>query len=866
MTAKWSTKSIEQIEKMLGTNAASGLSRKAARVRQKKGGDNIVYAPSSSALGNYVFHLFGDLTSYLLIISAIVAAVFDYSALAAVIFICWTANVILTFLTYIKAEKTFECAANYSMPKTRVIRDGRLFVTDMRNVVRGDVILLRAGDIAPCDLRLVSSKDLGVLEFDEDKKRKPRRKDAAARMTDDEVRPAGEQNMVFALSIIASGEARAIAVDTSEDTYTHSLIGEPELSREKKLSVFEKLGKYCTWWSIAMLALILPVSLIGMKNGFFDSFMLGLALASSTMSGMLTAIGRIIIACSITNAALVGDENKNTAIIKNISKTEKMPAVDALLVLDDGVFLAGETTVDGFLADDEKTLFESALIASGISLEKSGIAFGTDKKSADDTALIERAEKIGVSEKDLARHGESAGFVPASEYNFDTSLLKKENGFSAYVKGDAFSMIPRCTRYLASGKDLPMTDEQRRRIAAFADEMYKKYRRCFVVARRESPYNNLRRISSVQSDFTYIGVIALGDPVISCAKDALVSLRERGTELVYAGATNNRELRELLSDRTLVGAAYFTDDIMRKRKVFSELKARGKTVAVIASDVGDMGILSDADVSFTCSPGDFDRNIRATREDLAPIEKDYGTQAAKKEADVIIKRATGKNFGIASVLTALDYSEMIHRNIENMSKYLMCMLISRMLIVLLSVVFGLGIITPAQILFSGLLVDFFAVLVFAFEKPDRARDHKSSGDALDGTVKKNLFWMILGAVFAIISVSAAFCAKKLIPGFAAEDARTFTFISLVLSQLVFLFECTSDTFILKRKIKMNVIGLAALLFTLGSAVLFVLFGGLGKYMDVQPSNHICIPMALALPFLIFCISEIRKTVKNKKGV
>ena len=860
MTAKWSTKSIEQIETMLKANAASGLSRKAARNRHKKCGDNDIYRTSVPALKNYAFHLASDLTSYLLIISAIVAVTFNYSALAAVIFVTWLVNVILTLFTYIKAEKTFECAAFYAMPQTKVIRDGKLYITDIRNIVRGDVILLRAGDIAPCDLRLVSSSALTVLEYDEDKKKTLRKKDATARILDEDVPAIGEHNMVFAGSLIAAGEARAIAVDTGEDTYTYSIMGELELAGGEELTVFEKLGRFCTVWSIAMLVLILPLSIFGVRTGLFDSFMLGLALASSTVSEMLTALGRIIVACSVMNAALIGDENKNNAIIKNISKIEKMPEIDALLILDEGAFVSGEMSVEALLCDDEKALLEGAVISSGL-LNSDSLSANSATRGTDEIALVEYARKAKINIGDILKKKTSVGFVPASKYNFDTALVKENEMFFAYVKGDAGLVLPRCKTYFDGKEIRPLTNEKYSEISSFVDEMTSKCRRTVIVASRPSPYNNLQRISSVQNEFTYIGAIVLCAPVIACAKSTLKALKERDTEIVFVSETNNAELRQLLSDTSLIDEVHYSNDIILKKRLFSDLVEKGKKVAVVASSVIDHSFFKDAHASFTCYPGKFDRNIRQTKENVIPLEKEYGTVVAKTEADVIVRRATSEHYGIASVLSAIEYSETVFRNISGMSKYLMCVLAARLFCVLFSVFFKLDIITPAHILFSGLIVDFFAVLVFAFEKPRAKRGEFLGELSLDGKVKNNIFWVILGALFAAFVCLLSFALGHFLSGYTLGDIRSIAFISLVLSQLVFLGECTDDLIIIKRKIKLNTINLFSILFIIGLLILFVLFGTLGNCFNVNITNYMSLIWALVVPSIIFIVSELRKLKK-----
>lgn len=314
MTEKWYAKPIDAVEAMFGTNAASGLSPKAARARRREEGDNAVFAlPHTSAL-TYAAYVCSDVSMLLLVLTAILAAVWGHGSASSLILGVLALHCAAAIFTYIKSRRIFESMAVCTMPRVRVLRGGRVFAIDARLLVRGDVILLSPGDVISCDARLCATDGLEVLEYSGKLNGKPQRgravKDAGRVLSDAGATPVSQQtNMVFAGSVVLAGQGSAIVVETGEHTFLVSTEGQiPLTTARDRLPALVALKRHCGRSSLFMLVLILPLTALGLlipggELNLLDYFLLALSLAVSSMSELTAAIGYVIVGCGVLRAA-----------------------------------------------------------------------------------------------------------------------------------------------------------------------------------------------------------------------------------------------------------------------------------------------------------------------------------------------------------------------------------------------------------------------------------------------------------------------------------------------------------------------------------------------------------------------------------
>jgi Ca2+-transporting ATPase len=161
MNEKWFFMPIGEVEKKLKTNAASGLNLKAAKARLAK--DEPFFRVRKRNIGLLIVDLFADFFLLLLTLVSFFALFFEGdrvigTATLILIFI----ELAVVFLIHFRDKRNAESLSKLFLPTARVIRGGKLYILDYKDVVVGDVIMIEKGDVIGVDARLVHSDNLKV--------------------------------------------------------------------------------------------------------------------------------------------------------------------------------------------------------------------------------------------------------------------------------------------------------------------------------------------------------------------------------------------------------------------------------------------------------------------------------------------------------------------------------------------------------------------------------------------------------------------------------------------------------------------------------------------------------------------------------
>eukprot|EP00929_Paragymnodinium_shiwhaense_P030794 TRINITY_DN17386_c0_g2_i1.p1 TRINITY_DN17386_c0_g2~~TRINITY_DN17386_c0_g2_i1.p1 ORF type:complete len:1094 (-),score=238.22 TRINITY_DN17386_c0_g2_i1:586-3867(-) len=220
--------SISKIEKEFGTDRKAGLSRdRAAEVLQRDGPNELYKPPKPSLLMLFVMQLTGFII-VLLIISAVASIIVNATGPKADDWLSYTTGAAILLIVVInagiaawtehQAGGALDALAKLTQPTIDVLREGEVETIATASVVRGDVVLLRTGDVIPADARIFEAENLKVSEMcltgepDDVSKRVKikKRHGEQEKLTPD--------NMVFSGCSATSGRARGIVVETGMGT------------------------------------------------------------------------------------------------------------------------------------------------------------------------------------------------------------------------------------------------------------------------------------------------------------------------------------------------------------------------------------------------------------------------------------------------------------------------------------------------------------------------------------------------------------------------------------------------------------------------------------------------------------------------
>lgn len=123
-------------------------------------------------------------------------------------------NIVIGFLQDLQAARTIASLKSLNSPSAMVIRDGQTFSIEVSNLVPGDLIELKSGDVVPADARIVDCVNFEADEALLTGESVPSRKDPQAVYEDEETGPGDRLNVAFSSTTVTKGRGRAIVFAT----------------------------------------------------------------------------------------------------------------------------------------------------------------------------------------------------------------------------------------------------------------------------------------------------------------------------------------------------------------------------------------------------------------------------------------------------------------------------------------------------------------------------------------------------------------------------------------------------------------------------------------------------------------------------
>ncbi|KAG6817249.1 hypothetical protein H0H87_011306, partial [Tephrocybe sp. NHM501043] len=213
------TLSVAQLVDEIGTSTNDGLSKNEAARRLETCGANVLDGDSGvSALEVFIKQIANALTLVLVAALALSFGVKDWiegGVIAAVIFL----NTTVGFFQEYRAEKTMDSLRQLSSPTAFVIRNGESKPIPSKDVVPGDLVMIKTGDVVCADLRLVSVSNLELSEQLLTGESVPVAKSEETFGKDDLDLPIGDRlNLCYSSTVVTKGRGMGIVVSTGMDT------------------------------------------------------------------------------------------------------------------------------------------------------------------------------------------------------------------------------------------------------------------------------------------------------------------------------------------------------------------------------------------------------------------------------------------------------------------------------------------------------------------------------------------------------------------------------------------------------------------------------------------------------------------------
>ncbi len=322
---------LETKETVLAETGSSmeGLTDQEAGKRLMRDGPNkLKEARKESLIRKFVSELKDPMT-IVLIIAAIVSAVTalyagesltDAVIILAVVLI----NACLGVYQESKAEAAIEALQQVSAATAKVIRGGHQKTIPASEVVRGDLLVLEAGDAVPADARIVECASMKTQEAALTGESTDVEKQSEKLQAGDNgnITLGDRKNMVYMGSIVTYGRGNAVVTGTGMNTEMGSIAEALTNAEEEETPLQIKLKELSRKLSAMILVICAFVFIVNLvRNGgkaVIDTFMIAVSLAVAAIPEGLSAVVTVLLSIGVTKMS------KNHAIIRKLTAVETL--------------------------------------------------------------------------------------------------------------------------------------------------------------------------------------------------------------------------------------------------------------------------------------------------------------------------------------------------------------------------------------------------------------------------------------------------------------------------------------------------------------------------------------------------------------
>ena len=460
---------LEEKEAVLAGTGSSmeGLTEAEAAARLTRDGPNKLKEGEKESLLRKFLGELKDPMTIVLIIAALVSAItalYAGESLADTIIILTVVliNACLGVYQESKAEAAIEALQQVAAATAKVIRGGHQKTIRADEVVRGDLLVLEAGDAVPADARIVECASMKTQEAaltgestDVDKQSEALQ--AAANGT---VSLGDRKNMVYMGSIVTYGRGHAVVTAIGMDTEMGAIADALSSAKEEETPLQIKLKELSRKLSAMILVICAFVFIINLVrnggNAVLDTFMIAVSLAVAAIPEGLSAVVTVLLSIGVTKMS------KNHAIIRKLTAVETLGCTQIICSDKTGTLTQNKMTVVKKSADDEKLLMSAMALCSDAELEQ-GEAVG----EATECALVNDARKNGMPKDELAADLPRVDEAPFDSLRKMMSTLHRAGagqGFIQFTKGAPDEVLRRCTRIWRNGQAVLLSGEDRNHI------------------------------------------------------------------------------------------------------------------------------------------------------------------------------------------------------------------------------------------------------------------------------------------------------------------------------------------------------------------------------------------------------------------
>ena len=840
-----------------------GLSTREAEKRIKTYGLNELKHKKKKSPVLIFLSQFNDFLVWVLMGATIISGFIGDKADAITILIIVIVNAILGFVQEFRTEKSLEALQEMAAPTCKAIRDGNIKVINSRELTIGDAVVLEAGDRIPADGTFIDAANMVVDE---------------SLLTGESVGISKDtskgKNEGYMGTIVLKGRGLLLIDSIGMETEMGKIANLLDNIEEEKSPLRERLDSLGKILVIVCVIVCVIVTVLGILRGndITEMFLLGVSLAVAAIPEGLAAIVTVALALGVSRML------KRNALIRKLPAVETLGCTSVICSDKTGTLTQNKMTVKEILTNGKIYELDKEKLNNCEKL-KEAFVYCNDTNYNYDIKDIDKAVMGDPTETALVKvffndTNEAESFISRDnrvfEIPFDSTrkmmtVIMNANGKeSCYMKGAPERVLERCNAVLENGKIKPLTAQKKKQIYSYIESMSNRALRCIAAAYKEE---HVVKNDSVEDNLIFLGVAGSMDPPRIEVKDAVLKCKMAGIKpVMITGDHKNTALAiaksinicttddqaitgdelEKMSDEELVKRVEKLRVFARvspnhKLRIVKAFKKNNNIVAMTGDGVNDAPAIKEADIGVAMGIS--------------------GTDVTKEAASMVLM---DDNF--ATIVSAVEEGRIIYDNIRKFIRYLLSCNLGEVLTMFLASLFYLpNPLTPIQILFVNLATDGLPAIALGIDPADKDIMRQSPREKNEGIFARGLWEKIIvrGCLIGICTLLSFMVGRYY--GMDLATCRTIALCTLVMSQLLHVFECRSERHsIFEINVLSNIylLGAAIISITMICGILYIPFlRGIFNTVALNLGQWL---LVIFFSGIIFLINSVYLLIKSKK--
>lgn len=819
----WYQYNIEQIEEIVHVQANNGLLHNQVKERQRKFGLNQIEEEKQVSRLFLFLAQFQDTMVLILFAAALIAGLLGEMIDATTIMMIVLLNGCIGYFQEQKSEKSLEKLKQLAAPIAHVLREKEWEKVAATDIVVGDVIRLHPGDRVPADVRLIRTQGIETEESAITGESVPVVKHATA-IHAANIEAQDQANMAFKGTLVTRGTGEAIVVAIGMETMMGQIASLMATTKKVQTPLEKRLGELGKVLIVAVLLLTVVVVGVGILQGnpAYDMFLAGVSLAVAAIPEGLPAI--VTVALSLGVQRMI----RKKAVIRKLSAvetlgcasvicsdktgtiTENRMTVQQLYVNGEivhvtgegdrasGDFLLNHTKIDRTYPSIEQLLVYGMICNhASLNIRKGKYVIDGDPT---DGALLIAARKLGIAD------AEGHAYTIIKEFPFDSerkrmSIVVEDQNQRRFLitKGAPDILIPRSSYHLTGVNVHSLTDKDE--INNEVEKMAAQALRTIAICTKALPKETRLDDPMIEHDLTFVGLVGMMDPPRKQVAPAIHECKEAGIKTVMITGDHvttataiakqigllengNRVIEgrmiEQMSNEQLTNeiediSVFARVSPAHKLRIVEAFQNNGHVVAMTGDGINDAPAIKASDIGISMGQ--------------------TGTDVTREASSLILM---DDNF--TTIKDAIREGRNIYENIRKFIRYLLASNVGEILVMLFAILLGYPLpLIPVQILWVNLVTDGLPAMALGLDQPEKNVMKKKPRDSTEGIFAHGLGFKILsrGLLIGIVSLIAFMTTYHQTNG-DLDLSRTMTFTTLVMAQLIHVFDCRAEQSIFSR--------------------------------------------------------------------